>query len=281
MQEVRFRSGDDLLYGQFWAAPGRRKGALLLVHGFNSNLEEYGKAPAWLATAGYDCLAFDQSGFGKSEGEVGRTDLERARRDIAAATKELRDWSSDIPFGVVGHSLGGAYAAAAIGPGTPFRAAVLAQPLDRMWDEIHPVGQAIYHLLGKRAERRAAKGLPPGRVPYKSRSDKLFVSREAQEEAGRPDFLLRHVNLANYRMAYTLSGSEWAKQAKVPTLVVVSPHDLVVRPRHSMRVYDALPEPKALLEHKGGHSCFRDLDGRFIVDGMVAWFDRHLVHAGA
>lgn len=276
MQEVRFRSGDHLLYGQFWAAPGRRKGALLLVHGFNSNLEEFGHAPRWLAAAGYDCLAFDQTGFGRSEGESGRTDLDRARRDIGAATRELRDWSADIDLGVVGHSLGGAYAAACIGPGTPFKAAALAQPLDRMWDEIHPVGQFFYHVLGRRAERRIAKGLPPGRVPYKSRSDRLFVSLEHAKQFGRPDFLLRHVNLGNYRMAYTLSGSQMARLSQVPTLVTVSPFDRVVRPRHSMRVYEALPEPKALLEHRGGHSCFRDLDGRFVVDGIVAWFDRHL-----
>ena len=279
MQEVKFRSGENLLHGQFWAAPGRRKGALLLVHGFNSNLEEFGHAPQWLAAAGYDCLAFDQSGFGKSEGEAGRTDLERARRDIDAAAVELGDWSGKVRLGVVGHSLGGAYTAAAIGPGTPFAAAVLAQPLDRMWDEIHPLGQAVYHLLGRRAERRLAKGLPPGRVPYKSRTDRLFVSPEHAAQFGRPDFLLRHVNLANYRMAYTLSGSEWARQSQVPTLVVVSPFDRVVRPKHSMRVYEALPEPKALLEHRGGHSCFRDLDGRFVVDGIVAWFDRHLAEA--
>lgn len=279
MQELRFRSGEETLYAQFWPAPGRRKGALLLVHGFNSNLEEFGHAPKWLATGGYDCLAFDQTGFGKSTGEVGRTDLDRARRDIEAATAELRDWSSDIPLGVVGHSLGGAYAAATIGPGTPFRAAVLAQPLDRMWDEIHPIGQAFYHLLGRRAERRLAKGLPPGRVPYKSRSDRLFVSLEHAKEFGRPDFLLRHVNLANYRMAYSLSGAEWARLSTVPTLVTVTPFDRVVRPKHSMRVYDALREPKALLEHRGGHSCFRDLDGRFVVDGIIAWFDRHLAGA--
>lgn len=276
VQEVRFKSGDDLLYGEFWAAPGRRKGAVLLVHGFNANIEEFGYTPKWLAAAGYDCFAFDQAGFGKSEGDVGRTDLDRARRDIAAATAELVDWSADVPLGIVGHSLGGAYGAAAIGPETSFKAAVLAQPLDRMWDEIHPVGQAVYHLLGKRAEKRVAKGLDPGRVPYKSRTDRLFVSPEHAAQFGRPDFLLRHVNLANYRMAYTLSGSEWAKQAVVPTLVVVTPHDRVVRPKHSMRVYDALPEPKALLEHKGGHSCFRDVDGRFVVDGIIAWFDRHI-----
>lgn len=264
------------MYGQFWAAPGRRKGAVLLVHGFNSNLEEFGHAPQWLAAAGYDCLAFDQAGFGKSEGEVGRTDLVRAQRDIAAAVAELRDWSSDIPFGIVGHSLGGAYAAASSGSGTAFRAAVLAQPVDRLWDEIHPLGRAAYHVLGRRAERRIAKGLSPGRIPYQSRTDRLFVSLEAAKEFGRPDFLLRHVNLANYRMAHGMSGARLARDVTVPTLVVVSPQDRVVRPAHSQRVYDSLPDPKGLLEHRGGHSCFRDLDGRFVVDGVVAWFDRHL-----
>lgn len=279
MQEVKFRSGEDLLHGQFWAAPGRRKGAVLLVHGFNSNLEEFGHAPKWLATAGYDCLAFDQAGFGKSTGEPGRTDLERATRDIQAAVAELRDWSSDIPLGIVGHSLGGAYAAAQLGPATPFKAAVLAQPVDRLWDEITPLGRAAYHVLGRRAERRVGKGLSPGRVPYRSRTDRLFVSMEAAAEFGRPDFLLRHVNLANYRMAHGLSGAQWAARSTVPALVVVSPKDRVVRPRHSQRVYDALPDPKGLLEHKGGHSCFRDLDGRFVMDGVVAWFDRHLAGA--
>lgn len=276
MQDVRFQSGDHLLYGQFWAAPGRRKGAVLFVHGFNSNLEEFGHAPKWLAAAGYDGLAFDQAGFGKSEGEVGRTDLARAQRDIAAAVQELRDWSSDIPLGIIGHSLGGAYAAAALGPRTPFQSAVLAQPVDRLWDEIHPVGRAAYHVLGRRAERRIAKGLPPGRVPYQSRTDRLFVSLEAAREFGRPDFLLRHVNLANYRMAHGLSGAQLATQVTVPTLVTVSEKDRVVRPRHSQRVYDALPEPKALLEHQGGHSCFRDFDARFVLDGVTAWFDRTL-----
>lgn len=279
MREVRFQSGANRLYGQFWSAPGRRKGAALLVHGFNSNLEEFGEAPHWLALAGYDTLAFDQAGFGKSEGEVGRTDVERARVDIEAALSQLRRQSApDIPLGIVGHSLGGAYAAHAIGSGTPFKAAVLAQPLDRLWDEISPLGRGLYHLLGRRAERRMAKGLPPGRVPYQSRTDRLFVSKEAALAAGRPDFLLRHVNLANYRGAHSMSGSGWARHAQVPTLVVVTPFDRVVKPSHSRKVFEALPSPKGLLEHKGGHSCFRDLDGRRVVDGIIDWFDQHLGH---
>lgn len=277
MQEVRFPSGPNRLHGQFHEADGSVRGAILLVHGFNSSLDEFGQAPAWLAAAGYHTLAFDQSGFGRSEGDVGRTDLERARADIASASAELRRMSGKrTPMGVIGHSLGGAYTAAALAPGTHFSAAVLAQPLNRMFDEMNVFARAMYHVIGRRAERRSARGLPPGRVPYKSRSDKLFVSREAQAAAGRPDFLLRHVYLANYRGALGTAGAEWARGAQVPTLVVVSPFDRVVKPANSMKVYDALPEPKALLEHKGGHSCFRDLDGRFIVDGCIAWFHQHM-----
>ncbi len=134
-------------------------------------------------------------------------------------------------------------------------------------------------MLAGRDGDRVAKGLDPGHVPYRSTSKRLFVSLEAAREAGRPDFLQRHVNLANYRGAYTMAGAVWARGATAPTLVVVSPKDRIVRPRHSLRVYDALPEPKALLEHAGGHSCFRDLDGRFVADGIIAWFDRHLAGA--
>lgn len=277
MREVRFPSGKDTLYGQFWPAPGRRKGAVALVHGFNSNLEEYGRLPEWLALAGYDCLAFDQAGFGHSSGERGRTDVERAGQDIAAALRELRDLAgADVPLGIVGHSLGGAYTAHAIGPGTPVKAAVLAHPVDSLWHELIPPARAAYHLLGRITERRMAKGMPPGKIPYKSSTKRLFVSLEAARQAGRPDFLQRDVNLGNYRAAYTMDGRGWAARAAAPTLVVVSRHDKVVRPKHSLRVYDALPDPKGLLEHEGGHSCFRDLDGRFVADGIIAWFDRHL-----
>lgn len=281
MRVVRFPAGSNTLHGEFWPAPDPRKGVVVLVHGFNSSLEEYGRLPEWLATAGYDCLAFDQAGFGQSDGERGRTDIGRAQVDIAAAVAEAQRQSPGVPLGLVGHSLGGAYAAHAIGPGTPVKAAVLAHPVDSIWDELTPPARVAYHLLGRRAERRIAKGLEPGQVPYRSTSKRLFVSLDAAREAGRPDFLQRHVNLANYRAAYTMTGAVWARGATAPTLVVVSPKDRVVRPKHSLRVYDALPEPKAMLEHAGGHSCFRDLDGRYVADGIIAWFDRHLKEASS
>lgn len=275
---IAFRVGSEVLHGEHWAPAGRAKGALVLVHGFNSSLEEFGKAPQWLAEEGFHALAFDQRGFGQSHGERGRTHVDRAVPDIAAAAATvLRLAGPGVPLGLIGHSLGGAYVTAAIGRGAvDAKAAVLAHPVDRMFDEVPLPLRGFYHLLGKVAERRMAKGKPPGMLPYRSSSKSLFVSLEAAREAGRPDFLLKHSNLGNYRAATTMSTSTWARDVKVPVLVVTSPHDRVVKPPHIRGVFEALASPKRLFEHDGGHSCFRDLDGRRITHEMAAWFAEHL-----
>lgn len=277
-EDVEFRVGSEVLHGELWQARGPKpaKGGVALVHGFNSSLEEFGDAPRWLAEAGYHALAFDQRGFGRSGGELGRTNVERAVPDIAAATETLRTrFGRDLPLFLLGHSLGGAYAIAAAGRGVDVAALAVAQPVDRLFDEVKPPLRPFYHLLGKMAERRAARGKPPGQMKYRSSSRALYVSLELARAHGRPDFLAKTSNLGNYQAARTMSAAAWAHDVKAPTLVLSSQYDRVVRPVSIRKVYDALPRPKRLVEHRGGHSCFRDLDGRFVVDTVVRWFDEH------
>lgn len=276
-EAVEFRVGSEALHGLLWTAKGKAKGGVVLSHGFNSSLEEFGDAPAWLAEAGYHALAFDQRGFGRSGGELGRTNVERAVPDVAAAAETLRHrFGKDLPMLLVGHSLGGAYAIAAAARGAVDAAAVaVAQPVDRLFDEVAKPLRPFYHLLGKIADRRAARGKPPGTLKYRSSSRQLYVSIELARAHGRPDFLAKTSNLGNYQAALTMSTSTWARDCRVPTLVVTSQYDRVVKPANIRKVYDALPGPKRLVEHRGGHSCFRDLDGRAVTAAMVRWFDDH------
>ncbi len=256
------------------AAVGR--GAVVLAHGFNSSLGEFGDLSARLAGAGFHALAFDQRGYGKSEGEPGRTSVEQAVDDIRGAAALLQGEFPGLPLGIVGHSLGGTYAIAALGRTDLFECAVVAHPLDRLFDELKWFEKAGYHVIGKRAERQMAKGRQAGTIPYKLSYEKLFESSAAAAQARKDGFLLGRVSLANYRPALTMSGTAWARDVKQPVLLIASPADRAVKPTHTRAVYDALGGPKELLEHSGGHSCFRDLDGPKLAEACISWFTRHL-----
>ncbi|MEA3190055.1 MAG: hypothetical protein QOD77_637 [Thermoplasmata archaeon] len=278
MEPLRIDVAGTQLHGELHRSVGPSKGGLVLAHGFNSSLAEFGPLPATLAKGGYDVLAFDFRGYGRSGGEPGRTSVELALEDLRAAADALAARTAG-PFGVVGHSLGGSYAIAAMGRTRLFGAGVVAHPVSRLFDELRPWEQWGYHVVGKWAERRVRKGKPAGTIPYKLSYPQLFVDQDAARKAKADGFLLGRVSLANYRPAMTMSAAEWARDVRAPVLVFASPHDRAVRPAHTREVYDNLGGPKELLQHRGGHSCFRDLDGPLLADAALAWFDRHLEEA--
>ena len=271
-----FHVGGETLRGELREA-GAPRGAVLLVHGFNSGRKEFGPLPGLLAEAGYHALAFDQRGYGESDGEPGRTSVERAVEDIQAAAHWLAgETGTEGKLGIVGHSLGGAYAIAALARTQWFGAGVVAHPVDRLFDELNPLEKLGYHVIGRWSEWRVRRGGPPGTIPYKNAYENLFVSEAAAKEARAEGFLLGRVSLANYRPAVTMSAATWARSVAQPVLVIASPHDRAVKPAHLRKVHDALGGPKAWLEHRGGHSCFRDLDGPMLAQATIGWLDRHL-----
>lgn len=276
MERVAFGVGGTRLYGEYCVPDGKAKGAVVLVHGFNANLEEFGATPQLLAEEGFHALAFDQRGFGRSEGERGRTSKEMAVQDIRAATAWLQGMVGHLPLGILGHSLGGAYALAAISELGVFRAAAIAHPVDTLFGELNPVERMAYHFLGKRAERKMAKGKPAGSIPYKVHYSEIFVSWEAAQAAKRAKILQKDANLANYRDALDIHGAEWARKVTIPVLCIASPHDRGVKPAHSQAVFANLAGLKEHFQHDGGHSCFRDLDGPRVIEACAQWFDRTL-----
>jgi alpha-beta hydrolase superfamily lysophospholipase len=95
-------------------APGERRAALLLLHGFGSNKEaEWMKLTAeLLAGWGYASMRFDFRGCGDSEGQRARVICLEQVADTSSALTYMASRSDILPdsIGVYGHSFGAAVA---------------------------------------------------------------------------------------------------------------------------------------------------------------------------
>jgi pimeloyl-ACP methyl ester carboxylesterase len=109
--DVEFASEDgEWLHGWWVPATGsRRLGHLLLLHGNAGNIGDRVPHVELLAAAGFDVLAFDYRGYGRSSG---RPDEQGTYRDARAALAALRRQDGVDPGRIVylGESLGGAIA---------------------------------------------------------------------------------------------------------------------------------------------------------------------------
>lgn len=98
------------LHVQRWPAEAAR-GTVVIIHGLGEHAGRYAHVAAWLNARGWDVLAPDLRGHGRSEGKRGviRTPLGHSH-DIAAALAEARRASPRRTV-LLGHSAGGAFAA--------------------------------------------------------------------------------------------------------------------------------------------------------------------------
>jgi fermentation-respiration switch protein FrsA (DUF1100 family) len=106
-EPVHFAIEGRKLHGWFFPAQGDARGTVLHLHGNAGNISGHFQHVAWLPAAGWNVLAFDYRGYGKSEGRVSRAGT---IRDAHAALDHLlsrRDVDSSriVAFG---QSLGGA-----------------------------------------------------------------------------------------------------------------------------------------------------------------------------
>ena len=86
-QEMQFAAADNTeLYAWFLPARGEAKGTILFLHGNAQNISAHLPSVAWLPAEGFNVLALDYRGYGRSEG---KPSLDGMLLDIDAAVREL------------------------------------------------------------------------------------------------------------------------------------------------------------------------------------------------
>ncbi len=277
VQAHPFSVDGERIHGEFHAASVPRRGSLLLVHGFNSCLDEFGDLPTALASQGFDVFGYDQRGFGDSEGETGLTSHERFDADLDAAVAQLAGLSPGQPVGVVAHSFGAAMVLARMGRPHPFVAVCLAHPVLDLMAAMPPWKRPGLRLLARWNAVRTRRGGANLHVRRHSNYDRLFVDAElAQQHYAKARYHSASVNAGVHAVARKMDPVAWAGKVTVPALAILGPNDALIPYEDSRQVVAGLQGDVESIEHRGGHSCFRDLDAGYLAGRVGDWFNGHM-----
>jgi uncharacterized protein len=173
-RDVELITSDDVrLHARQWDATGAPRATVVVVHGFAANLDEVNLVALIdaLGAAGFDGIAYDGRGHGRSGGEATLGDRERF--DVAAAVAAIS--ATKRPVVLVGASMGAIAALrfAASSPGSV--AAVVAVSCPAWWRlplnargvlstllTQTPLGREVARrLMGVRIARPAPRPVPP------------------------------------------------------------------------------------------------------------------------
>ncbi|MEA3199036.1 MAG: hypothetical protein QOE90_464 [Thermoplasmata archaeon] len=276
MKEIRFDVEGESVAGSLHEPTGPPRGALVMVHGFLSQRTEFADAPAKLAQKGWVALAIDQRGFGASGGPRGILSAPRATADTLGAVAWLRREWPTLPVGLVAHSMGAVFGAAAMAAEPTIRAGVLGAPMKSVRAELGGGEFLGYRAANAISRAKSAVGLGPLVVPYKNRYKDLFADPAAARRAEESAFLTTTVSLANYEALLAMDTLASARRVKQPVLVLLAEHDKAVKHANSKEVYDALAGPKQLVTLDCGHSMFGDRCADEAVAHVDRWMGQHL-----
>ncbi len=220
-----------------WEPAGSR-GTLLIVHGLGEHIGRYDAVARWLAARGFAVVGHDLRGHGRSggpRGSVRRADDHLA--DLAAVVDAVR--TAERPLVLLGHSMGGAFAARfVVEERRPVDALVLSSPaLDGGLSRFQRLQLAVGHALAP--SLAVSNQLDPSGIAHDPEVVRAY--REDPLVHDRVTPRLGRAILDAGAMAI-VRASAW----RVPTLLLYAGADRLVSPRGSDRF--AAAAPRAVVE---------------------------------
>ena len=234
-ETVDFASEDGTeLYGEFIRA-GKPVGTALIVHGYAEHCGRYREVSRVLASIGFNTLAFDLRGHGRSAGARGYvSSFSQFLEDVTAADHQLSQFQP--PNGkrlLVGHSNGGLISLRLLSDRTDwptFDATVISSPF---------LGLRLEVPLLKRLVGRAASKLTPKLSLPNALHPELLTSCPERQAARERDPLCHSV--ANVRW-FTEAERAWKSVSQntdritIPTLWLVAGDDQIADPNATQAV---------------------------------------------
>lgn len=258
-----------------WNAEGAAPPAHVIVgvHGMNNYAGEFRlAAPEW-AAQGRAVYAYDQRGFGRSEGRGYWAEEELMREDLRTAVSLAKARHPDVPLTVIGISMGAAVAITAFASDRPPEAdrLILSGPGLRGWGALDAASAGALRLL-----TAFSPGLivsPPAFVKPKMSDNAAFLRLQDADplhaRINRVDQIAGAVNLMEraHEAASMLPES-------LPVLASYGAHDRVVPPAGPGRTLKRFPPNVRTVYYPDGyHVLLSDNQRDKVIADYAAFMD--------
>lgn len=270
LAQDRFLASDGaVLPMRVWAPEGRARAVILALHGFNDYSNAWTAPAGWWAEQGILTYALDQRGFGRAPYPGIWAGVDVMVRDVRETLLTLRSRHPDLPLYLVGESMGGAVALAAMADWErdgAVQGVVLAAPAvwgreTMNWGYRAALWFVAHAMPWNLATARGIRVHP---------SDNIEMLRALGRDplvikATRADAIWGLADLMDAALAA-------APRLRRPVLVLYGENDDIVPRKPIELMLQRLDAPYRLaLYPKGYHMLFRDLNGEIVWRDAAAW----------
>jgi acylglycerol lipase len=255
-----------------WLPPdktmGEPKAVILALHGFNDYSNFFDDPGDYLALRGVASFAYDQRGFGADPDAGTWAGVSAYARDAADAARALKARYPTRPLYILGSSMGGAVAMAALTSGAPppVEGVILAAPA--VW------GRATMPFYQRAALWLGAHTLPWVTLTGQGLGIVPSDNYEMLVRLGRDPLVIKETRIGTLYGLVNLmdEGLEAAARLKTPALILYGEKDQIIPKLPTRLMLERLAGPKRVALYEGGfHMLLRDLPAATVWKDIAAW----------
>lgn len=268
LAEDRFITADGLaLPLRVWPAAGPARAVIVGLHGFGDYSRGFDSPARWWAERGITTYAYDQRGFGATPYRGIWPGVDRLTADLRDMVALVRERHPGLPIYVVGVSMGGAVAMAALArEPPPVAGAVLSAPAVWGRETMNPIQRAVLWLAAHTMPWNYADARDLNIRP----SDNIEMLRALARDPlvykrSRIDMVYGMVDLMDAALAA-------APKIETPLLLLYGTRDEVIPKKPIELMLGRLRAPRRVaLYDEGWHLLLRDLGAERVWRDVAAW----------
>jgi alpha-beta hydrolase superfamily lysophospholipase len=256
-----------------WQPPDAPRGVVVLVHGYGEHSGRYGHVADALTDCGVAVYAYDQRGYGRSEGRRAYVDDFDTYLDDLEYVLQAPGVPSDVPRILMGHSMGGLVVLRhALRRAPSVRGLILSAPAIEINPDLAPFLRRIAQWVGRVAPRLRTVRSPEGAI---SRDPEVV-------EHAKNDPLNYHGAVRARMGAEMLRAGEEAKEEldalEQPFLVLHGTEDRLVDPAWSQALYDRAASADKTIRLYDGlyHETMNEPERETVLADLTDWLRDHM-----